>query len=74
MQFIAPTGQPSGKRPLKVYYKCTFTARGYIKIPEIRLVGKWLEKIGFKCGQTITVIESENRMLIINKKGRKVVL
>lgn len=74
MQFIAPTGQPRGKRPLKVYHKCTLTARGYIKIPEIRLVGKWLQKIGFNCGQKITVFESENKIIITKGSGRIIIL
>lgn len=74
MRIITSTPSRRNIRTLKVYYHWRRIGWGYRFLPEIRLMGKWLEKIGFKCGQTITVIESENRMLIINKKGRKVVL
>lgn len=52
-------------RKLTVYTK--FRERRYdtIIIPEIRLVGRWLEKIGFVQGQMVK-IELQNGKLIIS--------
>lgn len=52
-------------RKLKIYAK--YQPRrwgGGVSIPEIRLEGKWLDKLGFKTGQTI-IIEQELHKLII---------
>jgi toxic protein SymE len=42
-------------RFLKVYKKAQQRHRYYAIVPEIRLEGQWLEKIGFEIGSTIQV-------------------
>jgi toxic protein SymE len=36
--------------------------------PEIKLCGKWLEKLGFECGKRVEVTVSED-LLIVRVKG-----
>ncbi len=52
-------------RKKKVYTK--FRSRTYdnITIPEIRLEGKWLEKLGFKEGETIIIQQETNKLTIM---------
>jgi toxic protein SymE len=57
--------QQSGKRQLKVYEK--YISRSYhrhVVFPEIRLCGKWLQDMGFDCGQLVTVRHEKNRIII----------
>lgn len=57
--------QQSGQRQLKVYEK--HISRSYYQrviFPEIRLCGKWLQDIGFECGQTVTVQHQKNKIII----------
>jgi len=59
-------------RKLKIHTK--FQARAYgatTTIPEIRLEGKWLEKLGFKQGQTVHIQEKKNKLTITIDKGNK---
>lgn len=71
---IIRTNQPQkDQRRLKVYKKYTRFAGGHHQVPEIRLLGKWLEKIGFKCGQEISVIQYDNTLIISNGKGKGLV-
>lgn len=57
--------QQSGKRQLKVYEKCISRAyHRYVVFPEIRLCGKWLQEIGFDCGQSVTVRHEKNKIII----------
>ena len=58
-------------RKKKVYTK--FRSRTYdnILIPEIRLEGKWLEKLGFIQGQTINIEQKKNKLTITIEKGSK---
>jgi toxic protein SymE len=51
-------------RKLKVYSKYQIRRFGGVDIPEIRLEGKWLEKLGFKQGQMVKVKEQNNRLII----------
>ena len=54
-----------GKRQLKVYEK--YISRSYYRyvvFPEIRLCGKWLQDIGFDCGQSVTVRHEKNKIII----------
>jgi toxic protein SymE len=51
-------------RKLKIHTKYQARRYRYVDIPEIRLEGKWLNELGFKQGQTVT-IELENNKLII---------
>lgn len=41
---------------------------GYDKVPVIRVKGKWLEKYGFKIGQTVTLNAVKGNIIIYNKK------
>lgn len=57
-----------GKRTLKVYQKFSPRCNNkFIELPEIRLFGKWVKKLGFECGNSITIFNEEN--LIIIKKA-----
>lgn len=52
-------------RQLKVYRK--LFSRSYnrpVIFPEIRLCGKWLQDMGFECGQTVTVQREKNKITI----------
>lgn len=69
MKIIILTPAEIGKRQLKVYSRMRPKGSAYQQLPEIRIMGKWLEKIGFKCGDSITLIQSENRIVItLNEK------
>ena len=55
-------------RKLKVYEK--HFSRSYYKFvvfPEIRLSGKWLNEIGFICGESINVYLQKNKIIITVK-------
>ena len=56
-------------RKLKIHYK--FRQRKYDTsiIPLIRLEGKWLENLGFKIGNEITVNQKINKLIITVKKN-----
>ena len=58
-------------RKLKIYTK--YQARLYrgITTPEIKLAGKWLEKLGFNEGQTINIEQKKNKLIITIDKGQK---
>jgi toxic protein SymE len=59
----------STKRQIKVYQK--YIARplcSSVIMPEIRLTGKWLQKLGFHCGQLILVEQKSKRIVITLKK------
>ena len=55
----------------KLFRKSTVTYRYYdtfyngaVKIPEIRVRGKWLESAGFQVGDKITIEIYESRLVI----------
>jgi len=52
-------------RKKKVYSK--FRSRTYdtVFIPEIRLEGKWLDKLGFKEGCQIIIQPEQNKLIIM---------
>ncbi|PWB25774.1 SymE family type I addiction module toxin [Flavobacterium sp. HTF] len=54
----------ANSRKLKIYKKYQARAYGGITIPEIRLEGKWLEKLGFREGQMIIVREEKDKLII----------
>jgi toxic protein SymE len=61
--------QAPAKRQIKVYQK--YIARplcSSVIMPEIRLTGKWLQKLGFHCGQLILVEQKSKRIVITLKK------
>lgn len=51
-------------RKLKIHSKYQKRTYKDITIPEIRLEGKWLEKLGFKQNHTIIVEEMKNKLII----------
>jgi toxic protein SymE len=58
-----------GIRKLKVYPKFRMAGTLPKVVPEIRLCGKWLLRLGFKAGQTIIVQLETNRITIILDEG-----
>lgn len=57
--------QQSGQRQLKVYQKhIPRSYYNYVVFPEIRLCGKWLQDMGFCCGQSVTVRHEKNKIII----------
>lgn len=53
------------KRKLKIAAR--YMARASWKpaiFPEIRLCGKWLQEMGFRCGETVIVRLSNNQLII----------
>ena len=52
-------------RKKKVYTKYRCRTFDTITIPEIRLEGKWLEKLGFKVGETIIIQQEPNKLTIM---------
>ena len=63
----------SGKRQLKILKKhITRPYHRYVIFPEIRLCGKWLQDIGFECGQLVTVLHEKNKIIItVNNENTK---
>jgi len=51
-------------RKLKIHTKYQARRFGEVKIPEIRLEGKWLDELGFKQGQTVTIELADNKLTI----------
>ena len=61
-------------RKLKIHTK--HQPRAYsrtIAIPEIRLEGKWLEKLGFTKGQMVIVTQKKNKLIITPIKEQKII-
>lgn len=57
------------QRSLQVYCKCYPATR---QVPErlypyLRLQGKWLQDCGFRHGDRVTVIQTDNCLIILNK-------
>jgi toxic protein SymE len=52
-------------RKKKVYTKFQRRTRDTIRIPEIRLEGKWLDKLGFKEGSEIVIQQELNKLTIM---------
>lgn len=51
-------------RKLKIYSKFRYRRWDHTIVPEIRLEGKWLDKLGFKQGQTIIIEQEQNKLTI----------
>lgn len=52
------------ERRLTISGKHQPRARQHVEVPEIRLMGKWLEEAGFKKGQKVN-IEVQNKKLVL---------
>ncbi len=61
----------SKSRKLKIHSKSQARAYDWITIPEIRLEGKWLDKLGFKQGQMVIIEQKKNKLTITIDKGQK---
>ncbi|RYY52850.1 MAG: type I addiction module toxin, SymE family [Chitinophagaceae bacterium] len=60
---ISRKGNPS-TRLMKVYYRFRMYRRSQNRVPEIRLTGNWLERIGFNEGDHIVVSLDKRRIEI----------
>jgi toxic protein SymE len=57
--------QSTTGRKLKVRPKHFSRAlRRTVAFPEIRLCGKWLQQMGFACGQTVSIEHRQNQLII----------
>jgi len=62
----------TNSRKLKIHTKHQARAYGMTTtIPEIRLEGKWLDKLGFKQGQMVIIDQKKNKLIIRVDKGQK---
>lgn len=51
-------------RKLKIHTRYQTSTGRMITVPEIRLKGKWLEKLGFKEGQIVDITQKKNKLTI----------
>jgi len=58
-------------RKLKIHAKHRPRRWDYTTVPEIRLEGHWLKKLGFKEGEQVRVEQQRNRLLITLHKSDK---
>ncbi|HEX8016418.1 MAG TPA: SymE family type I addiction module toxin [Flavobacterium sp.] len=58
-------------RKLKIHTKYQARTYGGTTIPEIRLEGKWLEKLGFRKGQIVNIEQKKNKLTITIDKEPK---
>jgi len=49
-------------RKLKVYH--SYRSGDKKAVPEVRLIGKWLERSGFKIGSQVQVVISDQEIII----------
>jgi hypothetical protein len=49
-------------RRLKVYH--SFRSSGKKAVPEVRLIGQWLEQSGFKIGEQVEITVKEQEIII----------
>lgn len=54
----------ANSRKLKIHTKYQTRTYGTTTIPEIRLEGKWLVKLGFKEGQMVNIEQENNKLTI----------
>jgi toxic protein SymE len=72
MKITGTTQPPKGNRTLKVYAFWRKKRYDYEIVPEIFPCGKWLQKMGFECGEKVRVFETENR-IVITKVANKII-
>ena len=51
-------------RKLKIYQKFRYRTQGNTTVPEIRLEGRWLEKLGFEIGKEIEIKQEKDKLTI----------
>ena len=55
--------EQKGNRHLTIQYKSISRPQGpCATFPEIRLMGNWLQKLGFEIGRKVTVIQEINKL------------
>ena len=54
-------------RILKIYSKFRSRTWDSTTVPEIRLEGKWLEKLGFEVGGEVMIKQQKNKLTITTK-------
>jgi len=58
-------------RKLKIHSKFRTRRWDNTTVPEIRLEGKWLERLGFKEEQIVNIEQKKNKLTITIHKGQK---
>jgi toxic protein SymE len=59
-------------KKLKIHSKHRPRTWDNITVPEIRLEGKWLDKLGFKEGRQVQIEQQKNKLIItLNKTNEK---
>lgn len=58
-------------RKLKIYRKFRTRRWDNTTVPEIRLEGRWLEKVGFKEGERVKIQVEKNKLTITIDEGHK---
>ncbi|WP_268847016.1 SymE family type I addiction module toxin [Flavobacterium aestivum] len=61
----------TNSRKLKIHSKYQARTYGSTTIPEIRLEGKWLDKLGFKEGQMVNIEQKKNKLTITIDNGQR---
>lgn len=58
-------------RRLKIHTRYQTSTYRMITVPEIRLRGKWLDKLGFKKGQMVNIEQKKNKLIITLDKRKE---
>ena len=58
-------------RILKIYSKFRYRTWDNTTVPEIRLEGRWLEKLGFEQGNEVLIEQKKNKLMITVKKEKE---
>jgi toxic protein SymE len=58
-------------RELKIHSKHRNRTWDSITVPEIRLVGVWLNRLGFKEGKTVRIQEQKDKLVITLNDDKK---
>lgn len=58
-------------RKLKILSKFQRREWNHVTVPEIKLEGKWLEKLGFEIGGEVMVKQQKGKLTITPKKVEK---
>ena len=59
-----PKSKQTGQRQIKIYPKHFERSFRDVVFPEIRLCGKWLLDMGFKCGEMVLIKHKRNKIII----------
>ena len=60
----------TNSRRLKIHTRYQKSTYKMITVPEIRLTGKWLDKLGFKKGQIVNIEQKKNKLTITIDKDQ----